>query len=202
MSFGYSVGDFLLVIELARTTYINCRRAPREFCEAVQAVKSLYIVLKALEDEVNDPRSPLLQHEQREKDFVEITASCLSVLAELDKIAVKYSSLGTNDAKLRHRLGFPNEKIRQLRGKLGFYTSALSSLLGTVGLGSLGRLEKALETVRNTEQSQARMEQKLDEATCERQEILKAVHDLGFQFRAGAKESSILSAHTDDSKCI
>lgn len=148
MSFGYSVGDVLLVIELARKTYTNCLRAPREFCEAGQAVKSLYIVLKALEDEVNDPRSPLLRHEQRQNDFVDITASCLSVLAELDKIVVKYSSLGTNDVKLRHRLGFPNEEITQLRGKLGFYTSTLSSLLGTVGLGSLGRLEK---TLNNTE---------------------------------------------------
>lgn len=227
MSFGFGVSDFLLVLGLARTTYTSCIQAPREFREAAQAVKSLYVVLKALEEEAIDSRSPLLRNGQRAEDVAAIMASCLSVLADLDKIAVKYNSLGTDDPRLWHRLRFPNGHIGELTRKLAYYASALSFLLDTIGLGALGRLEKALdvaelrstqvqEKVLNTEQRQLQMEQKLneakvlrtnmnrklDDAICERREILKAVHDLGYQYRAGARENSILSAHTDDSKCV
>ena len=216
MSFGYSTGDFLQVIRMAYATYTHCRRAPREFCSASQAAKSLYIVLKALQDELDDPRSVLPQDE-RLKDLDVITMSCKSVLAELDKVVVKYSSLGTSDPRLWHRFRFPSTEIGELTRKLAYYSSALSFLLETIGLGAFGRLEKALDTaerrrVQVQEQGQVQMEQKLndvgtnmnrklDEATCERREILKAVHDLGSLYRAGARENSMLSAHTNDSKC-
>jgi chromosome segregation ATPase len=227
MSFGFSVGDFLLVICMARTTYTNCLKAPREFHQAAQAVESLYVVLRAIEDEVDDPISPLRRDERRAKEFTVITKRCKLVLEQLDKIVLKYSSLGTDDTRLWHRIRFPNTEVGELRGKLSCYTSALSSFLGTVGLGALGRLEKAIDTagstsihiqktMMNAEQSQVRVEQKLneakdlrtqmncklDDATNERREILRAVHDLGSQFRAGARENSILSAHTDDSKYV
>jgi hypothetical protein len=203
MSFGFGVSDFLLVLGLARATYTSCIKAPREFREAAQAVKSLYVVLKALEEEANDPGSPLLRNGQRAEDVAAIMASCLSVLADLDKIAVKYSSLGTDDPRLWHRLRFPNGHIGELTRKLAYYTSTLSFLLDTIGLGALGRLELQMEQkLDEAKVLGTNMNRKLDDATCERREILKAVHDLGYQYRAGARENSILSAHTDDSKCV
>lgn len=203
MSFGFGVSDFLLVLGMAHTTYTSCIKAPREFREAAQAVKSLYVVLKALEEEACDPKSPLLRNEQRAEDVAAIMASCLSVLADLDKIAVKYSSLGTDDPRLWHRLRFPNGHIGELTRKLAYYTSTLSFLLDTIGLGALGRLELQMEQkLDEAKVLGTNMNRKLDDATCERREILKAVHDLGYQYRAGARENSILSAHTDDSKCV
>jgi hypothetical protein len=225
MSFGFSLGDFLLAINMARETCSNCLKAPKEFHEAGRAVKSLSVVLEALEDELKDPKSPVLRHKRSVADLAAIIQSCQSVLTELNTIVLKYSSLGTDDAKLWHRFRFPHKEIGLIKGKLVYHTSMLSSFLDTIGLGSLGRLEKTAkdgeirsmqvqETVLSTERSQVRVEQKIDEAATlgtklniklddaasERKEILKAVHDLGTEFRSGARENTILSAHTGDSK--
>lgn len=219
MLIGISGGDFVIAINLAREICSNCLKAPKEFHEAGRAADGLSVVLEALEDERKDPRSPLRRNKRRARDLRGITESCESVLAELNTIVLKYSSLGTDDVKLRHRFRFPHKEVGLLKKKLAYHTSMLSTFLDTVGLGSLRRLEKTAEgaevrgiqvqeTVVSTGQSQVRVEQKLDEAatlgtkmdrklddaSSERKEILKAVHDLGTEFRSGAR---VWMIHTD-----
>src|SRR5271154_5349516 len=142
MSFGISPGDFVIAINLARETCSNYLKAPKEFHEVGRAADGLSVVLEALEDERKDPRSPLRRSKLGLRG---ITESCESVLAALNTIVLKYSSLGTDDVKLRHRFGFPHKEAGLLKGKLAYHTSTLSTFLNTVGLGSLGRLEKAAE---------------------------------------------------------
>lgn len=223
MSFGFSLSDFLEVIDRARQTYDNYRKAPKEFHEACREISSLYAILEALEDEVKDEKSPLLRTEESQQHFKEIITGCGEVLTELYSISVKYGTLGTENAKLLHRLRFPHKTVDELRRKLTYHTNTLSTFLETVGLGTLGRVEKRLEyaeqqtlkvheTLECTSSSVVRIEQslersekvhtqmgsKLEDAANERREILKAVHDLGSEFRAGAKGNSTLSARTDD----
>jgi hypothetical protein len=225
MSFGFSVSDFLHIIGLARTTYNNCLNAPREFHEAGRETGSLYAILDALKDEVDDPESPLLHHEQRTKDFARIVTCCRSVLSDLDQIVAKYSTLGTDNARMWHRFRFPHKEVGELRNKLTCHTNMLSTFLDAIGLGTLGRVEKRLDAVEeqsvrvherltsasdcvlrieqnltDAETLRTQMDGKLDKAASERREILMAVHDLGSQFRAGTRENSVLTAHTDDSK--
>src|SRR4051794_19820369 len=106
MSFGFSIGDFLKVIDLAQKGYNSCRNAPSEFQQVGREIGSLYSILEALEDEVSDPKSPLLRYEERQKHFAEIITGCGVLLVELEKISSKYSSLGTENTKLLHRFRF------------------------------------------------------------------------------------------------
>lgn len=225
MSFGFSVGDFLQIVSLVRTTYNNCLNAPREFHEAGREIASLYAILDALRDEVNDPESPLLRHEQRSKDFARIVTSCGSVLSDLDRIVAKSSALGTDKAKMWHRFRFPHKEVGELREKLTYHTNILSTFLDAIELGTLGRVEKRLDSVEvqsvhvherltgasdcfvrieqnltNAEALQTQMDGKLDTAASERREILVCLHDLVSEFRAGARENTVLTTHTDDSK--
>jgi len=50
MSFSVSVGDCILLFQLARTQYKNCVSAGIEYTEIAREVKSLYSILKSLRD--------------------------------------------------------------------------------------------------------------------------------------------------------
>jgi len=143
----------------------------------------------------------------------------------MDAISVKYSTLGTDNVKVWHRFRFPHKEVGELRKKLTYHTNMLSTFLDTIGLGTMGRVEKRLivaeeQSIRvqnnlkstsdgvvriegsltKAETIQIQMGSKLDDAASERREILKAVHDLGSEFRAGAREKSMLTERTDDGK--
>ena len=64
MSFGFSVGDFLAVAELAWTLYHKCykvaRGAPEEFRLLLGEISNLSNSLRILNDEVHDPDSVLV----------------------------------------------------------------------------------------------------------------------------------------------
>jgi hypothetical protein len=52
MSFGFSIGDFFQLIELARKAYRNCKAAPAEFLEAGRAARGLYVIFEVIEHDV------------------------------------------------------------------------------------------------------------------------------------------------------
>jgi hypothetical protein len=55
MSFGYAVGDFFLVTQLAWATVQNARRACGAYDELTREVCNLHIVLRRLEHEASKP---------------------------------------------------------------------------------------------------------------------------------------------------
>ncbi|KAF1808211.1 hypothetical protein P152DRAFT_370813, partial [Eremomyces bilateralis CBS 781.70] len=69
MSFGFSVGDFIRVFELARDTYHDCRHAPSQFQDAGRGADSLRIVLEGIHAEIRNPSSILHRNERTATDF-------------------------------------------------------------------------------------------------------------------------------------
>jgi hypothetical protein len=61
MSFGFSVGDCILLIEIARTLYNNCVAAGAEYHELARDVKTLFNVLELLHDESSTASPPHLR---------------------------------------------------------------------------------------------------------------------------------------------
>ncbi|PMD29363.1 hypothetical protein L207DRAFT_394586, partial [Hyaloscypha variabilis F] len=59
MSFGYSVGDFVAIGQLAWTVYKSCKGAPGEFQELARELSTLHTILHELEDEAKTPTSLL-----------------------------------------------------------------------------------------------------------------------------------------------
>ena len=57
MSFGYSVGDFVLLTQLAWRSLQNARRACGEHDELAREASSLHVILQRLEIEVSKPHS-------------------------------------------------------------------------------------------------------------------------------------------------
>jgi hypothetical protein len=59
MSFGVSIGDILLVAQLAKKTVGNSRSAPSDFVEASRVSQSLYLMLDGVTAEYANDDSQL-----------------------------------------------------------------------------------------------------------------------------------------------
>jgi hypothetical protein len=154
MSFGFSAGDFVILLQLARTSYKNCVEAGPEYVEIAREVKSLYAVLKTLRDEAEKSNSVFNRDPDSASKVLAATDGCKRILEDLQTLLAKYAGLsGDGEAvnatrKLWHRFGF-GTKIEQLgavRGKIITYTSTISVLLDTIQLKATGRIEERMET--------------------------------------------------------
>ncbi|KAI9866174.1 MAG: hypothetical protein M1813_001735 [Trichoglossum hirsutum] len=100
MSFGFAIGDFVTVGQLAWTLYRDCyaiaRGAPQEFQMLLSEISALSNSLKMLQEEVSDPGSTLRRAGEDRVTMVNEMVSRINItLKELQKVAKKYEILGT-----------------------------------------------------------------------------------------------------------
>jgi hypothetical protein len=67
------------------------------------------------------------------------------VLQQLNKLLIKYQSLGSTRQRTWDRLKWGKENLQEMREKILTHTSSLNLFLATLGTGSLGRIEKKLD---------------------------------------------------------
>lgn len=99
MSFGFSVGDFLAVTELAwnlyRYCYVIARGAPQEFQHLVQEIATLSQSIQLLQEEAKNPNSTLVRSgDDRIRMVREMIKRLEVTLKELEVYAKKYAKLG------------------------------------------------------------------------------------------------------------
>lgn len=99
MSFGFGVGDFLAVSELAwnlyRYCYVVAKGAPEDFRMLLQEITALSQSIRLLEEEAKNPESTLMRSgDARIRMVREMIARVEITLKELDKFAKKYEKLG------------------------------------------------------------------------------------------------------------
>jgi hypothetical protein len=99
MSFGFAIGDFVAVGQLAFKLYRDCfkvaKGAPQEFQVLKGELSNLHNVLKILEEEVKNPESVLIKAgEDRVRMVNEMVSSVDVTLKKLEKVAAKFGILG------------------------------------------------------------------------------------------------------------
>lgn len=193
MSFGFSPSDVVLATQLAYKTVQNSRKACGEHDELSREIHSLQVVLCRLEQEVDNPESPINRAGKNCKEEIEpILNGSGKVLRTLNGIFERYNALSEEERstkKLWQKIRFGNGKMADLgdlRSKVTFYTSALSLLLNIVSMSTMGRVE-----------------QKIDEAGGELKDIQQAVHWLTARMMSKSRcEGSVLTAYTNDDRSI
>jgi hypothetical protein len=109
-------------------------------------VIALHTAIKELEDEIENPDSILNRTGAGKKSELGLLVrNCMGVLQQLNKLLIKYKSLGTGSKKAWDRLRWGTENLSDIREKLIAHTSSLTLFLTTLGTGSLGRIEKKLD---------------------------------------------------------
>lgn len=109
MSFGFGVGDFIAVADLAwnlyRYCYIVARGAPEDFQSLLHEITVLSQSIKLLQEEAKDPNSILVRSGQDRVTMVrEMIIRVEATLRELQTHAEKYAKLG--DVKRAKRKQF------------------------------------------------------------------------------------------------
>lgn len=141
MSFGFSVGDFVSVGQLAWTLYRDCymvaRGAPQEFQLLLNEIQTLHGSLKILQDEIGNPESVLvLGGENRVRMVNDVVSQITTTLTSLSKMAKKHKLLGSDASKRKQlwaRISWSIElsNINKLRSKVP--TSLITSVIVTTG---------------------------------------------------------------------
>ncbi|KAH8769741.1 hypothetical protein BGZ57DRAFT_733128, partial [Hyaloscypha finlandica] len=155
MSFGYALGDFVLLTQLAWDVVQNSRKACGVHDELTSEVASLHIVLRRLEIEVSKPNSILTRSEDsldRREELAQLSGDCKRVLRVLHGILEKYNALSEEKrsvTKLWKRVQFGNGEmldLAELRVKIATNTSALTLFLNLLSIGSQGKVESYMES--------------------------------------------------------
>ena len=125
MSLGYSVGDFVLLGQLAWTVFKSCKGAPESFANISYEVLSLHAVIKEFGDnlkEGNPAPSQLasLRH---------VAGGCQRVLDDLKVLTDRYRSLGSQNKRIRDRFKWRGEDIAAIRLRLISNTALLNAFI-------------------------------------------------------------------------
>ncbi|TAQ88444.1 hypothetical protein B7494_g3230 [Chlorociboria aeruginascens] len=154
MSFGFSIGDFIAISELAsrlyKDIYLVARRAPQELVQLQNEVATLSMSIDLLVAEVQDGNSTLARSG---KDRVEIVNSVLrdtnKTLLELEKLCTTFN-LGNRKPSVLGKIVSTWEKARfakdlpkvdALRARLQYENGTINLLLVSAGNSSLERVE-------------------------------------------------------------
>ena len=151
MSFGSSIGDLVLLTQLAWKTLQNCRRAYGEYNALTLEATSLHTLLKRLENELQRPDGLINRDiDDVRKELGSIIQGCEKNLRVLDLVLEKYNALSETERsgrKLWQRIRFGNGQtanMTDIRGRITFYISAISLFLNMLKLGSTGRVEREM----------------------------------------------------------
>ena len=147
MSFGFSISDFISVIELARRVWKGFAGAPGQFRDITQEhvtrpmgrpllinnrVRSLSIILDDVEFSVSRCRLS----RQREESLGSLSVACREVLEDLEKTLDKYGELGSKTGFLSgrakrswKRLTWEPDDIRVLRSRITSNITMLNTYL-------------------------------------------------------------------------
>ncbi|RYP74591.1 hypothetical protein DL771_002857 [Monosporascus sp. 5C6A] len=124
MSFGFSVGDFLVLSQLALNVYNSCRGASAEFKSIASEASTLSFVLKRLSSDF--PHRTL--DEEDTKELVLIHTRTREALEDIQGLLQKYRSLEQQKPRKLDRIKWALKPSSDVRTKLLFHAGVLNCL--------------------------------------------------------------------------
>jgi hypothetical protein len=128
MSFGFSVGDFVTLGQLAWNVYKSCKDAPQSFNNISQEVLSLSAVLREAEESFSGQTLTMATQE----GLRTVRDGCHGVLEDLQSLLDRYESLGTQTKRTWDRVGWGSNDITELRSRLTSNIGLLTALIRLV----------------------------------------------------------------------
>ena len=125
MSFGYAVGDVIVIGKLAWSVYKACIDAPTSFGNIAQEVIALEVVIRQFGEAFEGQE--LSELEQKRLDI--IGKGCRDVLKDLQSLVEKYENLGLNAKLSFDRLKWAAAPVDELRTRLISNTTILSAFI-------------------------------------------------------------------------
>ena len=152
MSFGYSVGDFLACLKLAKSVYDACKDGPKEYKAIVGEVKCMSYILDRLHEDARDSQSLINRKGSvRKSELLHIIKNCEATLKEVEAITNDRSSLRKDSGRKIRRVWdayhVGSADLDSLRGRLTFNTSVINAFLSSLKGASLTRIESKIDQI-------------------------------------------------------
>jgi hypothetical protein len=189
MSFGYSVGDFFSLTQLAWKVVQNSRKACGAHDELTGEVTRLHIILQRLELEMSNPESLLSRNDIQRKELADLSSDCNKVLRVLSQVTEKYNAISDKKRtfkKFRQMIQFGNGEmldLSEVRLKIATYMHFTAILLNLLSMGSQGRVERYMDS-----QSKGL------------REIQHSINWIVASLQAKSREGSTLTSYAEDNK--
>ena len=153
MSFGYGVGDFLAILQLAKQIVDACLDGPPEFRELSREIQSFETVVERISTDAKNPQSRLNRKGVgRKKDFDQIVKNCKITMDEIGQYVDKHSAIARSDGgatgavrKVWSSYQVGSEDLNNMRGKLIFWVSCITSFLNSLDPAAQTRIEHKLD---------------------------------------------------------
>ena len=180
MSFGYSVGDIITLIQLTTRTYNGWKNACGKYGDITSNLAVLQTLLIRIEAEAQAPNSLIARNTEDFGGWETLYKSCHTLVVELEEVLDKYKSLGTNRRKNWDRIRLGNRNLDGLNGRLVRKTASLSAYISVLGISSQARVENEVFP-----------------------ELLQKIDHMATQMRRGNSSiRSVLTTYEDDDKAI
>ncbi|KAM0797111.1 hypothetical protein BDR22DRAFT_892644 [Usnea florida] len=145
MSFGFGIGDFVAVGNLAWTVYRSCKGLTEEFQEVCLEALTVHTLIKELQDEAIDPQSLLnVRGAPRKQELMTLINNLEESLKELDEIVRKYQGLTRRDRSIWNQLRLASEDLEASRSKLTFHVTAINAFISSLSGRTLVQIEAVL----------------------------------------------------------
>jgi tetratricopeptide (TPR) repeat protein len=141
MSFGFSIGDIIILTQLTTRAYNGWKNACGDYAGITCDLAVLQTLLLRIQAEVEAPNSLFAQHPDDIRGWETISKSCRSVVKELEDIVKKYKSLSTSRRKNWDKIRMGNENLDDLNAQLVKRIASLAAFASVLGISSQGRLE-------------------------------------------------------------
>ncbi|OCL12595.1 hypothetical protein AOQ84DRAFT_419184 [Glonium stellatum] len=158
MSFGFAIGDFIAVMDLAWNLHQNCYKvlqdSPQEVKELSRDLATIYGVLKHIQEDWESSDSSIKAHgEGREKLLQTMVTNLNETLSSLQKLVSSFHPLASDASmrkQLREKLRWlsSQRKIGRIRQDITFHISSFNLILASMGNSSLQRIESGLQSMR------------------------------------------------------
>jgi len=123
LSFGFSIGDFIAIGDLALKVYRQYHDAPAQFAAISTEVGSLHLVLKDVDCTIKEHKLSA----EKEIDLVQISNGCKDVLNDLDMLLQKYKNVGKKTRWTWDRFKWHQGDIIEMRSRVISHTGLLNS---------------------------------------------------------------------------
>ena len=152
MSFGFGVGDFLLVLDLCQTVCATLKGAPAEYKECQSELKSITIAIETLVRAADDPDSILSrQGGHRKEDLTTIVHNCRQPLEKLQALVNHHSRIVDQGSgrliRVWESFRFGTSDLASIRDKLNFHLLMINTFMVSLEGFSMSRMEKKLDKI-------------------------------------------------------
>ena len=141
MSFGFSIGDIIKLVEITNHTYKRWKNACGTYAKVTDDLAVLRTLLPRIEAEAKTPSSLFSSNTVDIQHWRTLSKDCYRVIKELDSILDKHKSLGTSRARNWDRIRLSDKKLDSLESRLSRKIAGITAFVGVIGVSSQGRVE-------------------------------------------------------------